>query len=212
MMIIYAAKPQLPLESLVQDLVFEFPDFPFETLVMYLRRAAIIMCREGALSREKHKVLVWPGIENYLLETKDGTEILHILDVTDDRDRHIKRLTQAPSRDLWNNWEPVSWFEWPNTFFIRTSHRQPQEYVVELSTCPAQDACAIDAYLGEECYETLLTGARSLIYAVGNKPWANLGTADEYNRRFKAGIGEASRKQLVGHQRGLLQMKQDRVL
>jgi hypothetical protein len=204
----------------VDDLRFEFMDMESDLAVHYLRRAAIFMCRRGDLSRQKQIVRVWPNVETYLLEPVDGTELVHILGVRVQGELNdlcgvwrVARLTGEPER-LSPGYGVATWFEAPNIIHFRRAagFNGDGDYEVEFSTCPTRDACEIDQRLYDEHYETLIDGARWLIYDVAGKPWFNPTLAKEYNSRFVTGIMRAKTQSLMGQQRGKMRLAYDRVL
>jgi hypothetical protein len=206
---LYDARPRVDLEDLTEDLVFEFPDFPLETLVYYLRRAAMIMCRDGALVPRVLKVTTSPGVGGYPLETSDGEEVVSVLSVRDKNGREVARHPGDPGPGVVG---PRCWLDPQAVFQIRGTPARPAEYFVEVAVAPAADAWTVDAFVGSDHLETLLTGAKSLIYGIRGKPWSDPAAAADLKRRFEAGIGEAKFDQIKGSQWGVMRLKQRRVL
>jgi hypothetical protein len=207
--------PKTNLLDLTADLKFEFSDMADDLAAHYLLRAARYMCRSGDLVRHTNVIHTQPGIENYLLEADDDSDVWAILNV---RPRsggvcveRILRLREEPHLPVRGT---AVWLEAPRTIHIRqlTGFYNKGCYDVEFSTIPAKDACAIDDRLAVENYETLLNGARWFIHGVSGKPWFSLDVAALYEAKFKAGIQAAKLFDLSGRQRGTQMREYGRLL
>jgi hypothetical protein len=200
--------PSAPLEDLTADLRLEFPDIPERTLAHFLRRAAVRMCRDGDLDRRSLSVETFPGVEAYRLELPPDVEIQSVMSARD-RLGPVDRLTRAPEGPVHG---PCVWLTPPDELGYRSPSRRRGLVEVEVSVAPSRDADAIAAILGERHYETLLAGARSLIYAVGGKPWSSPDVAEVHRRAFVDGIAAAKVAELTGRQKGFWRVRNERVL
>jgi hypothetical protein len=212
-MIAFEDHPKVDIYELTDDLVFEFPDLPLDSIIHYLRRAAVQMCREADLVRHEVKIITQPNVANYLLELPDDSEVAAILGVFEDRPgvrrKPVGRLTHKPYQVCRG---VSSWFEAPKTIWIRSNASVPEAYTVLCSAAPTRTACRLDRRFGEEWYEALLNGAKALVFEITNRPWFSLQLASEYRRRFMLGYQELKVDQLTGGQRGAMRMQYRRVM
>jgi hypothetical protein len=215
-MIVYESHPKVSLFDLTADLAFEFGGLPLDAIAHYLNRAARVMCQSGDLVRHKAIITTVPGVDNYLLEPDDDSEIVSILGMRVVEDHRVcGGITRVPSRPqhlpITSGCGVVSWFEAPNTLYISNSNGGDQ-YEAQFSTTPDSEACAIDRVLADKFYETLIMGARSFIFATMNKPWTNPELALACSQSFTKGVMEAKLVMCTGGQRGAHRAIYERVM
>lgn len=211
MTVTYELFPKIALEDILDDLGYEFSDVPSDALTHYLRRAAILMCRNGDLARQRATIRTQPNVENYLLEPTDDSEIVAIMDVKAiDGCMFTMRVARVTARPVRFGVGATVWFESPNELFIHSDFEGT--YLVDFSVAPTRDACEIPAVIYNEHYETLLAGARYFAHDVAGKPWSDKKLALTHYEFFLRGIKNAKIDSLMGAQRGSLQMKRLRVV
>lgn len=208
----YAPHAKVPIDSLLDDLLFDLQELPYDTAVHFIRRAAIRMAREGNILRRTAVISTQSCVDNYLLEPPDCVDIVAIMSVKNVRGSlcsAVTRLTQAPGR------LPCGAFSWwtpPNEVHF-TQVGCNYAYEVGFSVAPRRDACELDASFADKHYELLLVGARAMAYDLDDKPWTNRQRAEDYNTRFELGIRGAAIETMMGGQRGAFaRPKRPRVL
>jgi hypothetical protein len=211
MTITYEQFPKIALEDILDDLSYEFSHIPVDALEHYVRRAAIIMCRNGDLARQKVIVRTQPNVPNYLLEPSDDSEIVALMDVKAIDgcmwSTQVNRVTARPTRF---GVGATVWFEPPNELFIHSDYEGT--YAVDFSVAPTRDACEIPAVLYNNYYEVLMSGARYFVHDVADKPWTDKKVSMLHYELFLRGIKNAKIDSLMGFQRGFLQLKRQRVV
>jgi hypothetical protein len=212
-MIAYEDHPKIDIHDLTDDLSFEFPSLPLDSLVHYLRRSAVTMCREADLVQHKVQLTTQPDVDNYLLELADDWDVGAVLGVVREvpgcPPAAVARLTHEPSRLPCG---AVSWFEAPRTIRLKSGSSGPETFTVFCSAVPSRNSCQLDERFGRDWYDVLLDGARALIYELANQPWLSIQTAAEYRRRFVKGYQAHKIELLTGHQRGRFRMNYERVM
>ncbi|MDR1872017.1 MAG: hypothetical protein LBS60_08920 [Deltaproteobacteria bacterium] len=212
-MIVYESHPKTRFDELTYDLEVDFPDLPLPSLVNYLRRAAIIMCRESDLVRYKTEITTQPGVYNYSLDPEDDTEIIAILNVAKTRhnapSQAIQRYTVRPEFAFKTD---MSWFEAPSTIWLKTASAKPERFEIEYSAGPTRTACSVDNVIANDYYETLINGAKSIIFELVGKEFFSLSGAQEYRRRFIHGYQTAKVEMMTRNQKGYFRMGYRRVM
>jgi hypothetical protein len=203
------ARPQTPLIDVVDELRFEFSGVPARTIVHYLRRAAAELCREADLCRQRQAIVALPGVEAYAREPMGDVEVASILEAVEaDTRRPIPRSPREPAGFP----GPVCWLVPPDEIHIRSGSARPKAYEIEYSTVPGPMAATIDSDLASRHRSVLQAGVRSMLYAVGGKPWSNPDLAELHRRAFIGGGASAKADAARGRQKGILRVRNERVL
>jgi hypothetical protein len=209
--------PKIPLVDLADDILFEFTDLSEDLACHYIRRTAREMCRQADLVVHTRVLCIIGGVENYLLEADDDSDIANILDVRGIDlnigfcSPKVTRLREEPRGIVPGT---VSWFTPPNTIYIR----QPMgfdgsgKYEVTFSVIPSKNACHLDESFSTIYYEALLDGVKRLIFELAGKPWFSPELSQFYRQRFNTGLMALKSWEMTGRQRGMPRFEHTRLL
>lgn len=204
--VIFEAYDKVSLTEFVPELAFEFSDLSEEAIPHYILRAITRMANMGNILRRTAIIHTQSCVDNYLLEPPDCMDVVAIMGICQidgSRCGNVERLTHEPCR---LSCGATSWFEYPNTIFIRTNGCF-NIYRVTMSVAPRFDACEVDKMLLTKYYDTILAGAKSYIYAMTDKPWSSVGRAQEFKQEFERGVRGAAIDTMMGGQRGVIRIR-----
>ena len=208
--VVYEAYPKVSIQEFIPELSFEFTDIPENAFSHFVLKAINTFARRSNALRRTATIHVQDCVDNYLLEPQDCMDIVAVMGICK-RDNcgcsPVTRLTNAPCCLPCG---AFSWFEQPNIIHISPT-KCGQCYDVKFSVAPTYDACEVDEILLTQYYETIMHGARSSLYGMGNKPWSSLQRLEYHRQEFDRGIRVAAVETLTGGQRGALKARRPRM-
>lgn len=208
---VYNAVESVPIDDFLVELTYLYPDTPSGYLQFCVRRAIDRLCRVGNVLRRNVSITVQSCVENYKLfspHCEDFVAIRNIRSMCGSCCGSITRFVKAP---CYLPCGTASWFEFPDTIFFRPA-QDGAEFDVELIVAPDKDACEIDRYLFDYCYDIIMNGAKSMLLSADSKLRTDRlksqeyridrSKAQEYKVYFENGIRAAAVERMMNGQRG----------
>jgi hypothetical protein len=210
-----------PINDMLTDLMYEYPQLPGSILGHYARRALAMMCRRGDLVREERVLTYAPGetFRDIVPEAGD-VDVWSVMRVAPDMAdgelplRGARLLNHEPAPGEVRG--RVFWFEPPD----RLMRSGPagfhsggfESYRVVYSTVPTADACRVADVLARDHYEVFLDGVRHLVHGTPGKPWSDHNLAAALRQKFERGVDDAKVFDLIGHVKAPMRRANRRIL
>lgn len=206
---VYDAHPKVPVSEFVPELEFEFTDIPSDAFAHYVLRAINKFARDSNALRRTQYIKTIPCVNTYLLLPHDCVDIVAIMRIGTGNCDTVIRTLYSPTCLACGS--VYAWFSEPNILHLEPMRRE-QLYRVEMSVAPTYDACEVDKKLLTDYYDTIISGVKSYLYNITDKPWSSVQRAQESMLLFHNGIHRAAMETLTRGQRGGFKRKIPRVL
>lgn len=205
----------VPLSKFYPELRFEFSDLPDPLFDYALIQTARTMAKDGKLVRRRAVITPQGNVTTYSLRSPDGLEVCGILGIriaTNLGEHLIGRSFDPPAHSRCCG-RDLAWYD----DIENELHLQPHCacracYYISLAVCPSDTACELPAVFYDDHLDLLLTGAKSRILRMDNKPWTNLQLAMAYDKAFNAALPSAAIDTHTHLQRGSIKMHFGRIL
>ncbi len=163
---------ELP-EDMIDEIQFEIPEAPYDSVVHHLRRSAVKFCEESHYWQEEiDPLVVLTGVQSYDLSAARTVAIVSVIKVSS-IDRELCRSQDDAVQ--YRYWQPS-----PFTIDIFPSENlSGQEITILASLKPAlySGNFKVSTSLISDYRDALIAGAKSMLYKTPRKAWTDLNQA-----------------------------------
>lgn len=180
------------LYDLLPDLFIELPNCPEQLIKQHLRLIAREFCRETEAYRiELDPIDIVSGTVEYNLNTGTNGSISRIIWV-----KKGDNITDA--NDQTNPLSPGDYYlkdEWTLVLYSEPSSSITDGLIVKVAIRPDFDEDAsLPPWFLERYADRLISGVKSKLLRMNNKPWTDRGLAGLYSNEYNSGIIDAKQE------------------
>ncbi len=199
-------------EDLLTEVLPETPECPGPLAVNAVRNAAIDFCQRSTFWRQDHAKLSAFADEGepgeYTLTVPSDTELVAVVTPILMSGLPVYQRSQSWLDQNLHQWQmrtgaQADWFLMVSPTILRLVPYPVAVAVdalqIKLILKPSREAAAMDATTANQWYLTITAGAKSLLMAMGNKPWSDQAESERYSEIFEHGITEARSRIIGGH-------------
>lgn len=217
--VVYEPFKTVPLETLRDELVFEFPELPTQLLDHFILKTAIIMAKKAKIVRRTAIIRARHCVTRYLLESPDGMDICGIMSIRSipytcgcgsfEYEVPTRFVAPAGVRDCGRE---IAWYD--DTERVLHVHPNYTEnvYYVSLAVSPSRTACELPSVYLDEYLDTLIAGVKGHIMLISNRPWTNIQLGQAHYTDFMERVGQDSIDASTHKMRGAVKMNFGRAL
>lgn len=209
--VVYEPFKLRPISDFFEELQFEFPKCPDQLFQYYLLKTARDMAVSYPILRRTVCIDLQPCVETYLLEAPDGMEIVSVLrcmfsTFCDGRLLARKVMNEQRHCCFCHGDFTVSYDDADRTIRAIGVPCQPCKLEVGVSVAPEPDTCELPDIYFRRYFDVLLTGTRSSIMLILNRPWTNLKVGVALQAAYNDALKSLSVDQFTHQLRGGIKM------
>lgn len=175
------------------------------------------MALKGDIDIRQRIIDVEPCVTRYSIHLPADCELVNIISVVlvNTGCCDSKGLNYYPHKPFSRQnfmWEKVVWYDDVDKVLHCERFNSPSQIKLHVSVCPIDNACELPAIYKTDYFDLLLTGAKSFILKIFNKPWTNLQLAMVYHNQFLLGINELSAQSKLHKFKGVFKMQTGKII
>lgn len=209
--VVFENTPKVSVSEFIDELAYEFTDAPYGLLEHCVKRVVSRICEHTNVLRRRVKLHTQCNVHNYILEAPDCMDVIAVMSI-------CQCCGNALCSKLVRVTSPVCELHCfgPNTVHIEHneivfSAPSCATYIVEISVKPQHDACEVDSVLLVDHADTVVDGVRAMLCNMADKPWSSVQRAQASEQSFIRGCAAIAVDKLLGNQRGVMNVKRQRV-